>query len=1122
MFDPVTAELIRNAAPLPGLDPATLVDTLTTAYVEIAAARLRVGGSSGVEARRGFNAVGRDMSRLADTYEAEIVLDVQHDHRRSMAFVAGSARQVLGQIDRLIDQDERPSLLNATAIGAEIAAALLFLIAERSSDAYEASRDIRAAGEPNPIRRALILSVGRFARGQFEELATIDLEDEPSASSGLIESAVDVMYREILRALIMLARVGLGINPREAIETARGIFKGVARSAISNQCFEFSGLAMPLRTTSIFAGPFHLASLLSQAADGFERSMLVLLPAPAGAAPEQWGDWLRSEASRWPFLWENHRDAVATGYLDQGSSLVMTTPTGSGKSTLATLKIAATLACGKTVLYLAPTHALVSQIEEDLNKRLVSIAKAQSIENMGLDETVQSLPDVAVVTPERCFALLTFAPHLFANVGLLTFDEFHLLGVDRPATESTKAKVDRRGIDAMLCLLSFQATNATADYLLLSAMVSNGPQVASWLSALIGRPVIPFDYKWKPTRQLRSCVLYDRADLQIQRRAINIPPRSNAPKATPHGLFSLSNGWNPKAPDKLLVRPFSNAPLALGLGSKGIRRWLTANRYQVAASIAKQFSDGGLKVVVFCESVVTCGSVAKSLNETSEPFTSTRQADQDRWRNDAVSELGHLEAIYDVGTTVAAVHHGELLPTERRLVETMFKRRDSGVNVLAATSTLAQGLNLPCDVVVVASSDRLDDNDAEEKTRIPLMPHEILNALGRAGRAGQAATGFSIVIPGNPLGCDMQTKTVDYDDDVKVIFAEGDQCLPLEDPLGTLFDQIEVTGTLTTEADYLLRRLAISVGEEREGVETFSALTRRTLGYFQRSSIDPQAADAWLDARRAVMLGRLADREPSVALPWQEELAAKTGVSAAFIARLVGAFDSAPFSSPDADVWLRWLLEQLNPEETETEAFLRPESVGRVFGRAISTQTTPAEAREVGIKGTLLIFDTWFSGATLYVLEREIAAFVVKHERNVKRPTAPDVKAKRARRFAIRLAPDMAYLCGVFSQISEKVSAERGQTPPPMPTFLSQLVRLGYRTPYHYALSRDAESSSRVEVHKAFDAIADRLDRVATDDWNTIRDKLDAITLADAFSDLSAVDFEAIFQSIADTPPPSK
>ena len=42
MFDQVTADFIRNAPALPGLDPENLVDQLTTAYVEIAAARLKI------------------------------------------------------------------------------------------------------------------------------------------------------------------------------------------------------------------------------------------------------------------------------------------------------------------------------------------------------------------------------------------------------------------------------------------------------------------------------------------------------------------------------------------------------------------------------------------------------------------------------------------------------------------------------------------------------------------------------------------------------------------------------------------------------------------------------------------------------------------------------------------------------------------------------------------------------------------------------------------------------------------------------------------------------------------------------------------------------------------------
>ena len=176
----------------------------------------------------------------------------------------------------------------------------------------------------------------------------------------------------------------------------------------------------------------------------------------------------------------------------------MTSPTGSGKTTLAALKIASTIASGKTVVYLAPTHALVGQVERDLNERVGGLAVAESVDDTTVEDILPALPTLAVVTPERCFSLLTFAPELFANVGLLVFDECHLLGVGSGEEGALTRRVDRRGVDAMLCLLTFLATAPHADLLLLSAMVSNGPEVAAWLQALTGRPVHAFDDPWQP------------------------------------------------------------------------------------------------------------------------------------------------------------------------------------------------------------------------------------------------------------------------------------------------------------------------------------------------------------------------------------------------------------------------------------------------------------------------------------------------------------------------------------------------------------------------------------------------------------------------------------------------
>lgn len=1111
MFDPITANFVRSAAALPGLDPATLVDELTAAYVDIAAARLSLGSESPeqIDLRGVINRMGR----LADAYEAEIVLDVQSDRRRSIAFVAGSARQVLVQINKLVSSEGGPTKLSDKVVGSEISASLLFLIAQRSSDAYEASRAIVAAGETNVMRRGLILALGRFARGNFEQLLEINQDAESLDSSDATEFATDLLFREILRGLHLLANVGLGRNGPETIEAAVEIFRKVQTLAMETSASDV--LASPLSSTSVFAGPHHLAALLEKVAGSFGQDILVSTPPPSGSDPERWNDWLRSEASRWPFLWENHRDAIATGYLDEGASLVMTTPTGSGKTTLAALKIAATLARGKTVLYLAPTHALVGQVENDLNERVVGLAKAASIEDMVIDEAVDSLPDIAVVTPERCFALLTFAPELFANVGLLVFDEFHLLGVNLADEGASATKIDRRAIDAMLCLLTFQSIQNNSDFLLLSAMVSNGAEIAEWLGSITGRPVTAFDYKWKPTRQVRSCVLYDRVELLAQQQSLLADPPNKKPEAVPYGIFSLSAGWQPNIPDKLLLRRLSPAPIRLGSDKNRWGPYLTANRFEVASGIAKKFADSGLKVIVFCDSIVNCGSVAKTLNKLSTPFDSQRDEDQELHRQIALEELGEESAIYDAGTQIAAVHHGELLPSERRLVETLFRRRDSDIKVLAATSTLAQGLNLPCDVVILASIDRLDESDPEEKTRTRLEPHEIINALGRSGRAGQAATGYSIVIPGHPTGCDIGEKKADDDTDLSLVFAEGDQCLPISDPITVLFDIIETQGVSGDDAEYLLRRLAISLGDERDDVETFESLTRRTFGYYQMRKENADEADTWLLRRKQTLTKAIADAEPQESLPWQEELAAKTGASTKFIMKLAAAYENAPIDAIDASTWVFWLLDQLDPADKDTDIFLRLDTMVRVFGRAITGQNDIVSARSVALKGTRIALASWFAGESLCQMEVAIAAFVAENEGIVARPTKPDGKAKRARRFALRVAADFGFLCGVLSQISQKLMAESENLVPPMIGFLPQLTRYGYETPYHFALSRDGERMSRKAVQEAFDGLQADIERVPSDDWNAVRTKLEHALIKTMFSTNSS-EFEAMIAKLRD------
>jgi len=83
--------------------------------------------------------------------------------------------------------------------------------------------------------------------------------------------------------------------------------------------------------------------------------------------------------------------------------------------------------------------------------------------------------------------------------------------------------------------------------------------------------------------------------------------------------------------------------------------------------------------------------------------------EEQRWRELTVEEMGGAEYCYlevdDDGLvrTGAASHHALLLREERERHESLF-RRPNGVRALFATSTLAQGMNLPSEVVIISGT----------------------------------------------------------------------------------------------------------------------------------------------------------------------------------------------------------------------------------------------------------------------------------------------------------------------------------------------------------------------------------------------------------------------------------
>jgi replicative superfamily II helicase len=99
----------------------------------------------------------------------------------------------------------------------------------------------------------------------------------------------------------------------------------------------------------------------------------------------------------------------------------------------------------------------------------------------------------------------------------------------------------------------------------------------------------------------------------------------------------------------------------------------------------------------------------------------------------------HLREVLARGV---AFHNSHLRPDERRVIEEHFRRRDSSLRVIVATTTLAMGVNTPASAVVIVG--------LEHPGPTSYSVAEYKNIVGRAGRLGYAERGASYLIATSP------------------------------------------------------------------------------------------------------------------------------------------------------------------------------------------------------------------------------------------------------------------------------------------------------------------------------------------------------------------------------------
>lgn len=1022
MFDAETARLISSAPPLDGLDLDRLPQFLTQAYALVIQARLRAGNPTQGESEpdQHWAATVSRLKALADTYEGlTIFLEPDDPHRDSCAFVSASAHLALNQIRRLREPSGSPiPSITRHAVSPEVAACLLFLIGGHQADAAEATK---AFTDPSAVGEALLLSglaaLSSGSGGQIRRFLSLRTEPSNSPGTDYVEAAAQALWGRLVLSLQSLCRRVLGEPGDDPMWAVDDVLRRITEA---RSTFALGDAQVPVEVRLDVEGPYHVGRLLKAAISVMVRNAVVSVPVPSGIDRTVWSDFLRQFASGRPFLWRNHVDAIGQGFLEHGQSFALTFPTGAGKTTITELRIAAEVLRGRDVVCLAPTRALVDQTYRSLTKTLetigAGIVKGQLLEDFG----ERAGGSVYVQTPEQCLAYLSHEPTAHTTLGLIVVDECHQLSgaVVPVAAEPGQAPrlPGRRAVDAMWTLLTLLSRSPESDVVLISAMLRNGDDIAKWLGAATGRPARVLDLAWKPTRQVRGVVAYDKRALDALtatlsgRRQIGdykrTPSKVDAAgiAAVPIGLFCHKQVWDQNTSySKLDLLP---VPVVLK-----VNRWwkITANRNEVAGRLLAATGRAGIRSIVFTQNLTWTSSIANvgatDLQRGGASAINLTERENALYAA-AAEELGDDELVERPVGNLVGIHHGLLLLSERIATESAFQRSD-GLTSLVATPTVAQGINLPAEAVIIAGDDRWEAN-SEGGAPETLAVHELLNAAGRAGRAGHFAHGVVVDVPGQVLSVEaangkLVLKNLEH---VMSLFGQPDQCLDIVDPLTQVLDRVASGAAAEGVSQYLVRRVS-GLSDEQ---------LRRLLGAALGNAL--RADRDVVVARQEEMLRALKPAEADAALePWRE-LAAQTACSPevllAMAASMPPLLDVLGWTFHDLFLFVAQMLiggpgalfDLVEPGATD---------LGRILPRQRSGPDSMEDIAQWETRARVAIDEVlpvWVGGETLLTVGE-----VLRRHRG---PKARASSNELGRRFAIQTASALGHAASVICRVMQR------------------------------------------------------------------------------------------------------
>jgi hypothetical protein len=438
-------------------------------------------------------------------------------------------------------------------------------------------------------------------------------------------------------------------------------------------------------------------------------------------------------------LWEPQRDLLTGARSPFGPGarrMVLAVPTSSGKTLIAQMLAVEYLErASRSVCYVAPTRSLCREVRRAMAGRVRVLQKETGPDlpdfpaaaNLAalLDQAQPA--DVEVMTPERLAHLLRHdAPAVLDRFGMFIFDEAqHLKETGRGFT-----------LEATIALLDYLSRDTGHQIVLISAAMGNAGAIAQWLSP--HGQALRHESQWRGPRRLHAAFTTEAQwdDTQVEQ----LP----AARAWPYRLITpLTGQIRLRMADgrtvpltvsdtdwQLARKSTSPATRQSGLATDASR---TTRQYVIASQMITELGHAG-SVLVVAGTRGQAQRLAQGLAaEVGEQPALAPLVDFVRL------QLGEDHPLVAVLPHGVGFHHAGL-PIE--VLEALEQAvRDDTLPYLTCTSTLTDGVNLPVRTVII-----YDQTYQGQDENARLRGARLVNAMGRAGRAGKETEGWIVLV----------------------------------------------------------------------------------------------------------------------------------------------------------------------------------------------------------------------------------------------------------------------------------------------------------------------------------------------------------------------------------------